>query len=139
MIEPVWVDELDALKIHDYILTLDGGASGVRDTNLLKSAIARPQQYFAYAESPDIIEMAAKLTSGVVKNHPFVDGNKRTGFLLGALFLELNGVVLIAAEPDATRVVLALAAGQIDEAAYAEFLRASTVPSASSHTQTPAS
>ncbi len=128
MIDPIWVEEVDAIEAHEYVLSLDGGATGIRDRSLLLSAIARPQQYFAYAPNPDIVEMAAKLTSGVVKNHPFVDGNKRTGFVLGILFLESNGMSFRAPELEATQTVLALAAGQIDESAYADFLRANSEP-----------
>ncbi len=129
MIDPIWVDESDAIRIHEHILTLDGGASGLRDVTLLQSALARPQQYFAYADQPDIVEMAAKLTTGIVKNHPFLDGNKRTGFLLGIVFLESNGVLFSAPEEVATRTVLALAAGEIGEPEYAAFLRAWTTSS----------
>ena len=126
MIDPNWVEEVDALEAHEYVLSLDGGASGIRDRNLLLSALARPQQHFAYATSPDIIELAATLTTGIVKNHPFVDGNKRTGFMLGVLFLEINGLRLNASEQAATAAVLALAASEIGEAEYADFLRQST-------------
>ena len=81
MIDPIWIDEKAVLEIHVRLLGLYGGASGVRDVNLLKSALARPLQHFAYADNPDIIDLAATLTVGIVRNHPFVDGNKRTGFL----------------------------------------------------------
>ena len=137
MIDPIWVDETDAFEIHEYILSLDGGASGIRDENLLHSALARPRQHFAYATSPEIINLAAALTTGIVKNHPFLDGNKRTGFLLGILFLELNGIQFTATEDAATQAVLDLAAGNIDEASYASFLRASTTPSTPSQTPPP--
>jgi death-on-curing protein len=76
--EPVWVDEREALALHDRLLALHGGASGVRDDALLKSALARPHQHYAYADKPDIIDMATAYTAGIVRNHPFVDGNKRT-------------------------------------------------------------
>jgi death on curing protein len=137
MIDPIWVDDTDAFDIHEYILSLDGGASGIRDSNLLHSALARPRQHFAYATSPDIIDLAATLTTGIVKNHPFVDGNKRTGFLLGIMFLELNGIRFTASEDDATQAVLDLAASNLDETAYAAFLRASTTPSVLSQTPPP--
>ena len=78
MKEPVWIDERDALALHDRLLALHGGAAGLRDDGLLQSALARPQQHFAYAETTDIIDMAAAYTAGIVRNHPFVDGNKRT-------------------------------------------------------------
>ena len=124
MKEPVWIDERDALALHDRLLALHGGAVGLRDVGLLKSALARPQQHFAYAESPDIVDMAAAYTSGIVRNHPFVDGNKRTGFVLGVLFLELNGYRFNASEEDAAQMVLELASGNLEEARYIAFLRA---------------
>jgi death-on-curing protein len=121
--EPVWIDERDALALHDRLLALHGGAVGLRDDGLLKS-LARPQQHFAYAEPPVIVDMAAAYTCGIVRNHPFVDGNKRTGFVVGVLFLELNGYRFNASEEDAAQVVLELASGNLDEAGYIAFLRA---------------
>jgi len=122
--EPVRIDERDALALHDRLLALHGGAVGLRDDGLLKSALARPQQHFAYVESPDIVDMAAAYTWGIVRNHPFVDGNKRTGFVVGVLFLELNGYRFNASEEDAAQMVLELASGNLDEAGYIAFLRA---------------
>jgi death-on-curing protein len=122
--ERVWIDERDALALHDRLLALHGGAVGLRDDGLLKSALARPQQHFAYAESPD---MGAAYTCGIVRNQPFLDGNKRTGFVLGVLFLELNGYRFNASEEDAARMVLELASGNLDEAGYIAFLRAHCV------------
>ena len=121
---PVWIDERDALALHDSLLALHGGAAGLRDDGLLKSALARPRQQFAYAESPDIVDMAAAYTWGIVRNHPFIDGNKRTGFVVGILFLELNGYRFSASEEDAAQAVLKLASGNLDEAGYIAFLRA---------------
>ena len=126
MNEPIWIDERDALALHDRLLALDGGAEGLRDQGLLESALARPQQHFAYAESPNMFEMAAAYTGGSVRNHPFVDGNKRTGFVVGILFLELNGYRFAASEEEATRVVMELASGNLDEAGYTTFLRANS-------------
>ena len=120
---PVWIGERDALALHDRLLALHGGAVGLRDDALLKSALARPQQH-AYAESPDIVDMAAAYTGGIVRNHPFVDGNKRTGFVVGILFLELNGYRFSAREEDAAQAVLKLASGNLDETGYIAFLRA---------------
>jgi len=110
--------------LHDRLLSLHGGAAGVRDDGLLKSALARPQQHFAYAQVPDIIQLATLYTVGIVRSPPFIDGNKQTGFLLGALFLELNGYGFTASEEDTANAVLALASGGIDEDGYAAFLRA---------------
>jgi death-on-curing protein len=123
MRKPVWIDERDALALHGRLLALHGGAAGLRDDGLLKSALARAQQHFAYAESADIVDMAAAYTAGIVRNHPFVDGNKRTGFVVGILFLELNGYRFTASEEDAAQAVLGLAAGSIDETGYGSFLR----------------
>ena len=112
--------------LHDRLLALHGGAAGVRDDGLLQSALARPQQHYAYADAPDRIEMATAYTAGIVCNHPFVDGNKRTGFVVGILFLELNGYRFTATQESAAQAVIALAAGTLDEAGYASFLRANT-------------
>ena len=95
----------------------------MRDVGLLKSALARPRQHLAYAESSDIIDMATAYTARIVRNHPFVDGNKRTGFVVGILFLELNGYRFTASEEDAAQAVLNLAAGMLDEPGYTAFLR----------------
>ena len=128
MTAPVWIDERDALTLHNRLLGLHGGAAGVRDITLLQSALARPQQHFAYAEAANVIDMAAAYTAGIVKNHPFVDGNKRTGFVVGVLLLELNGYRFTAKEEDAAQAIMNLAAGTIDEAAYSAFLRAHVAP-----------
>jgi death-on-curing protein len=122
--KPVWIDERDVLALHDRLLALHGGAVGVRDESLLKSALARPQQYLAYSENTDIIALATAYTGGIVRNHPFVDGNKRTGFVIGILFLELNGYRFTASEEAAAQAVLELAAGSLDETGYGSFLRA---------------
>jgi len=120
---PAWIDECDAIVLHDRLLALHGGAVGLRDEALLKSALARPQQHLAYAESPDVIDLAAVYTAGIVRDHPFVDGNKRTGFVVGILFLELNGRRFTASEEDAARAVVELAAGNLNEEGYGDFLR----------------
>ena len=130
MREPIWVDERDALTLQDRLLALHGGAAGLRDDGLLKSALARPRQHFAYAESSDIIDMATAYTAGIVRNHPFVDGNKRTGFVVGILFLELNGYRFTASEEDAAQAVLNLAAGTLDEPGYTAFLRSNVAAAA---------
>jgi len=118
-----WIDERDARAVHDRSLLLHGGAPGLRDAGLLESALARPQQLEAYGESVDVVDLAAAYTAGLVKNHPFIDGNKRTGFVVGILFLEINGARFTASEEAATQAVLSLAAGTLDEAGYAAFLR----------------
>ena len=127
MKKPVWIDERDALVLHNRLLALHGGAGGLRDRGLLQSALARPQQQYAYAESSDIVDMATAYTGGIVRNHPFLDGNKRTGFVVGILFLELNGFRFVASEEDAAQAVLKLADGTISEADYNSFLRGNVV------------
>jgi len=102
-----------------------GGASGIRDPGLLDSALARPLNLWAYA-SPTLFELAASYAFGVVKNHPFVDGNKRTAFLSAYLFLRLNGWRLIASHDDAVRMVLSLAAGDLDEFEFAQWLESNS-------------
>ena len=121
--EPVWIEERDVLAIHDRLLALHGGAIGLSDRGLLQSALAHPRQHHAYAGTSDIVEMAALYTAGIVQNHPFVDGNKRTGFVIGVLFLELHGFDFKASEADATQAVMGLAAGTLDEAAYVAWPR----------------
>ena len=126
MSEPVWIEGRDALALHGRLLALDGGAAGVRDAGLLESALARPRQLHAYGEKPNIAEMAAAYVAGIVRNHPFFDGNKRTGFVVGALFLELNGYRFTAAEEDATHAVFELAAGTLEEKEFAAWMRANS-------------
>jgi death-on-curing protein len=122
--EPVWIDKRDTLALHDRLLALHGGAPGLRDEALLESAMERPRQHYTYGDSPDVVELAAICTAGIVRDHPFVDGNERTGFVIGILFLELNGYHFTATEEEAAQAVLGLAAGQLDEAVYGAFLRA---------------
>lgn len=122
MNEPLWIEERDILAIHDRLLALDGGSPGIRSKALLESSLARPQQLYAYGDAPDIIDMAGAYISGIVRNHPFIDGNKRTGFVAGVLFLEMNGYRFAATEEDATHAVLGLAAGTLHEAAFTEWL-----------------
>ena len=128
--EPVWIDDRDALAIHDRMLVLHGGASGVRDSGLLESALARPQQRQAYASIATLIDLAAAYAFGIVGNHPFIDGNKRTGFVVSVLFLELNGSRFEAAENEAAEAILRMAAGTLDEAGYGAFLQLNTRPAA---------
>jgi len=120
--EPVWLDERDALAPHDRLLALDGGASGVRNLGLLQSAL--PQQLHVYGDDPDTVDMAAAYMVGIARNHPFVDGNKPTAFVVGVLFLEINGYRFAASEEDATQAVLGLADGSIDETSFIRWLRA---------------
>jgi len=120
--EPLWVLREVVLHVHEQSLAQFGGPAGIRDEGLLDSALARPQNLLAYGK-PTLFDLAASYGYGLVKNHPFIDGNKRTGFIVAILFLELNGRRFHATEADATVQTLALAAGAISEADYAEWLK----------------
>ena len=121
MKEPIWLNREDCLAIHEMMLAHHGGLAGVRDEGLLESAISKPQHLFAYS-SPALPEMAASYAAGIVLNHPFLDGNKRTGFIVAATFLELNGMEFTATEESVVEMTLALASGKVKQAAYAEWL-----------------
>ena len=121
MKEPYWLTRSECLLLHDMMLDQYGGCSGIRDEGLLDSALARPQQLSHYG-TPSMPEMAAAYTAGIVKNHPFLDGNKRTGFMMGAGFLERNGYEVTASEAEVVIRTLALAAGEMTEADYAAWL-----------------
>jgi death-on-curing protein len=121
MTEPVWITVDDCLSFHDKLLARFGGAGGVRDMGLLDSALARPRHLFAHG-APTLFDMAAAYAHGIVRNHPFIDGNKRSGLLAAALFLETNGVPFVATEEEATAQMLALAAGAITAEAFAAWL-----------------
>jgi death-on-curing protein len=123
MNEPVWLLRQIVDGLHEQLLAQHGGAPGLRDEGLLQSALAPPQQIFAYSAECDIPQLAAAYTVGIVCNQPFVDGNKRTGFMLGYIFLERNGYTFLAAEAEAAQAVLELAAGTVEETGFAEFLR----------------
>ena len=120
---PSWIDEHDAISIHARLLALDGGAPGVRDPGLLASALARPRQHHEYEGTTDVVRLAALHTEAIVRNHPFVDGNKRTGFVVGVLFLELHGLAFMAPQELATVAVLDLASGRSGLDGYERFLR----------------
>jgi death on curing protein len=122
MREPVWLDRTDCLAIHEMMLAQHGGLAGVRDEGLLESAVAKPQNLFAYS-SPTVLEMAASYAAGIILNHPFLDGNKRTGFMVAATFLELNGFILTAPEESVVEKTLELAAGKLKESGYASWLK----------------
>jgi death-on-curing protein len=125
MSEPVWVMRSVIDAMHDMQLAEHGGASGVRDEGLLESALARPQNLHAYGES-NLCALAAAYAFGLARNHPYVDGNKRTAFLAAYVFLKINGISLTATEIDATAAMLNLASGTIDEGSFADWLRANT-------------
>ncbi len=119
---PRWVLREAVLALHERLLAEFGGLSGVRDAGLFDSALARPEQLLAYGR-PDLADLAAAYAFGLVRNHPFLDGNKRIGFATAVLFLDLNGQSFTASEVDAVVQTLALAAGALDEAGYAAWLR----------------
>jgi death-on-curing protein len=120
--EPVWVN-LDAVLIfHEENILEFGGSSGIRDRGAIESALARPQNLFAYGQ-PDLFDLAAAYTAGLSQNHGFVDGNKRTAFLTGVVFLAENGYDVVAKQAEVIAAMLELADHQLDEAGYAQWLR----------------
>lgn len=123
----VWIPRTLIDALHDRLLAEHGGSTGLRDENLLESALARPLQQAAYG-NPDLCDLAAAYAAGIVRNHPFVDGNKRTAFMAAYVFLARNGRRLTAPENEAAHTMMALAAGDIDEAAFAHWLRTNTDP-----------
>ena len=122
MNEPVWLLETAVLIAHEISLANHGGGAGLRDHGLLQSALARLRNLYEYSK-PGLPELAAAYMAGIIKNHPFVDGNERAGFLAGAAFLELNGLRLMATEPEATQIVLGLASGEITEVQLSDWLQ----------------
>ena len=128
MTEPVWVPQSAVLALHDRALEKHGGLAGIRDSRLLESALARPRQIHAYGDKVDIVELAAAYTTGIVRNHPFVDGNKRTGFLVALEFLFNNGYHLASLGGEVEAMVN-LAEGTLSEADFAAFLASTVEPS----------
>jgi death on curing protein len=122
-----WIDKRLLLILHDESLAEHGGACGLRDEGLLDSALARPMNLLAYGK-PDAADLAAAYGVGLAKNHTFVDGNKRVALLSVGLFLALNGFRLNAAQSDATLTMLSVASGEIDEPAFARWIRANSAP-----------
>jgi death-on-curing protein len=123
MNEPIWLNRDDCLGIHEMMLSQHGGLAGVRDEGMLLSALAKPQNRFAYG-SESLPEMAASFATGIVLNHPFLDGNKRTGFMMAATFLEINGWQVTATEESVVQQTVALASGTLSESGYADWLKA---------------
>lgn len=124
-----WIDKRVLLLLHDESLAEHGGGRGIRDEGLLDSALARPQNLVAYGD-PDVADLAASYAVGLAKNHPFVDGNKRAGFLALGLFLYLNGWRLHALQPAATATMLAVAASELTEQELAVWIRANMITKA---------
>lgn len=122
-----WIQREALVRLHAMCLVQFGGLAGLRDAGLLESALARPEQLANYA-SPDVADIAAAYAFGLAKNHPFVDGNKRTAFLALGLSLRLNGYRLTASQPDATQTILLLAASELSEEALATWIRGQMAP-----------
>ena len=125
MKEPTWVRRDVVLAYHDMLLARHGGGKGLRDEGMLDSALSQPVNLFNY-QKPSLYELAASYGFGLIKNHPFVDGNKRIGFATAVLFLELNGKNFMASEVDAVLKTLAVAAGEMDEAALSNWFEVNT-------------
>lgn len=123
----VWIDPVVIRAIHGKQLALHGGGMGTRDEGLLEPALARPMQ-LAAVETPDVAALAASYGHGLAKNQPFIDGNKRTAFVAVELFLALNGYALTANDTDCVMTMLAVAAGDIDEVAFADWIRRHSAP-----------
>jgi death-on-curing protein len=124
----VWIEESVVWAIHEAQLAEHGGSAGLRDASLLASALARPAQLLAYGEPPpDVFDLAATYAFGVARNHPFIDGNKRTGYVCAELFLVLNGWVLVTPDAACVTQMLSLAAGELSETDFAAWLRAGSV------------
>ena len=121
MTQPTWIEESDVLALHGRLLVLHGGAGGMRDQNLLQSALARPRLRQAYADIP---ELAAAYATGIVRNHPFIDGNKRTAFASLMVFLRYNEVRFAPPSAEATAIMLDLAAGMVDEGDLTRWIEA---------------
>ncbi len=117
--EPKWLTQDMVHALHAEAIAAFGGSPGLRDAGLLESALDRPRNLFAYGDDPSIFDLAAAYCAGIVKNHPFIDGNKRTGLLSVRAFLFRNRVLFEPEERDEVTIMVALAAGEIDEAALA--------------------
>lgn len=123
-----WIEESVVWAVHEAQLAEHGGGAGVRDAGLLASALARPLNLASYDEQADATSLAAAYAFGIARNHPFIDGNKRTAFVCCELFLALNGVALSADDANCVGTMLALAAGDLGEAEFAAWLRTHTTP-----------
>jgi death-on-curing protein len=127
MNDPVWIDLEVVLAIHDEQLAEHGGQAGVRDRGLLESALARPRNQFAYGEHA-LPRLAASYAFGISRNHPFLDGNKRTSLVVAELFLDLNGLELTASDAECVTTFLQLAAGDLTEEQLTEWIARHTDP-----------
>jgi death on curing protein len=118
----IWLNKAVVIAVHEAQLAEHGGGVGVRDHNLLESALGRPENLAAYGE-PDAIDLAAAYGFGISRNHAFIDGNKRTGFVAAVMFLSLNGYKLVADDASKVLTMLAVAAGEISEVEFAAWIR----------------
>jgi death on curing protein len=125
--EPRWLSVAMLLAFHSNQIREHGGSLGLRDRGLLESAVDRPRNRWPYAPDTPLVELAAGCGFGIARNHPFVDGNKRVVFQSMYAFLRLNGLIIEAEEADVVRVVLALAAGDLDEPGLADWLKDHTI------------
>ncbi len=123
----VWLTRDDILAIHDLQLAQHGGAGGIRDEGLLESALARLLNRAGYGD-PDVVEPAALYALAIARNHPFVEGNKRTAYVALELFLELNGVRFTASDAEAVVGMLAMASGELDDSEFTPWVREHTAP-----------
>lgn len=125
---PKWISKAQALFIHDQSIIRHGGGTGIRDEGLLESALARPENFYAYGER-DLCMLAAAYAEGIARNHPFVDGNKRTAYAIAGLFLYLNGLTLQIPDTEAQITLFEnVAAGHVSKEELAEFYRSNTTP-----------
>lgn len=122
MRRPRWIDPRALLLLHAETLAEHGGLAGLRDAGALDAALARPQHVHAYEPKADVARLAAAYGFGIVRDHPFNDGNKRAGFLAIGLFLSLNGYELVTDAVEAVEIILALAAGDLTEAKLAAWI-----------------
>ncbi|HEX3600570.1 MAG TPA: type II toxin-antitoxin system death-on-curing family toxin [Lacipirellulaceae bacterium] len=128
MREPQWLLDSVVLAIHTRQLSEHGGMDGVRDSGLLSSALSRPRHAFAYSKpQPDLATLAAAYAFGIVKNHPFVDGNKRTGYVVSRTFLIINGTDIDTTQEEKYQAVIALAEGSSSEEQFANWIRSKLV------------
>jgi len=111
----IWITDEVVFSIHNMLLAEHGGATGIREIDLLYSALSRPKNKYEYEPSVSIFQLAAAYSFGLARNHPFVDGNKRVALVVGATFLEVNGFTLNASEAEAVLVFEKLASGDLDE------------------------
>ena len=127
MNQPKWILEQATISIHEMLLAEHGGATGIRDVSLLKSALAKPKHRLTYDPDTTMFELAASYSFGIAKNHPFVDGNKRTSFTIGVLFIEINGFTFHAPETEAVITIERMASGLSNEAELAKWFKSHSI------------